>query len=108
MRRFRCRRRGTNLKYFASFGLPIDRFANMVYNIGRLREGEKTMKITVKVGRGYKLEAEARVFEPKNWLYLNFAKGYVAIDRATGEIVKKHCAPVFCPGEIERLLKEVE
>ena len=67
--------------------------------------------ITVKVGRGFEMEFSANVFEPKNWLYLNglgkLGKGSrVVVDLNTGEILKGkgHSEPVFCAGEIARIV----
>ena len=63
-------------------------------------------KITVTSNRGFPMEATAKVFEPKNWLYLDFGKGSkVCIDLTTLEIVKgqSHCAPVMASGELTRI-----
>lgn len=59
--------------------------------------------------RGAQMKATASVFEPKNWLYLNFDKNSrICIDMNTGEILKgqSHCAPVLASGEVQRLVKE--
>ena len=66
------------------------------------------MKITVTSNRGFPMEATAKVFSPKNWLYLDFGKGSkVCIDLATSEILKgqSHCAPVMAWGEVARIVK---
>lgn len=69
-------------------------------------------KITAKVGRGFEMEFEASVFAPKNWLYLNglgkLGKGSrVVVDLSTGDVLKGkgHSEPVFCPGEIARIVE---
>lgn len=66
------------------------------------------MKITVTSVRGFEMEAEARMFAPKNWIYVDFGKGSrVCINAATREIIKgqSHCMPVMASGEIERIVK---
>ena len=62
--------------------------------------------IIIRSMRGAEMEATASVWKPRGWLYLTFGKNSkVCVDLATGEIVKgqSHCAPVFAPGELERV-----
>ena len=54
------------------------------------------------------MTATAKVFSPKNWLYLDFGKGSkICIDLTNVEIVKgqSHCAPVMAYGELTRIAK---
>ena len=64
--------------------------------------------IIVKVGRGIEMTARAKVFAPKNWLYLNFEKGQrICLDLNTGLHIagQSHRAPGLAPGERERLVE---
>lgn len=68
------------------------------------------IQVSVNFGRG-KMEADAKLFAPKNWIYLGFVKGgRLCFDRETLEIQKgqSHRAPVVDRDELKRIAELVK
>lgn len=67
------------------------------------------VQVSVNFGRG-KMEANASLFAPKNWIYLNFAKGRLCFNRETLEVEKgqSYRQPVVDRDELKRIAELVK
>lgn len=62
----------------------------------------------IECGLNATMEMQARVFSPKNWLYLQGQGSKICVDLGTGELVKGQChkAPGLSKAQIAKIVAD--